>query len=391
MERTLNSQSVSTALLVIVAMGGVWSADISISAKTIMTTGIALTTTRRFLIPEEKILAILLIETVIYILIALFLPGIFAIIMILSLALRFLGLYNPNIARPKTLKHQNISPYIGVSLATTKGLLVISGLDSSLVTYESLSPSLQGLIGLFYSITILSFLLFNRARVYEKLLKDMAVNEKNWTLDLLSLLSHNIRTPITTMSNRIEIMRMKVENDAPINKNDVEALSESTENVSGIVNQLLNNTARTQIRDKEGVISLEDTLNMLHLNGVEIINSEGIDFNLSTTNAIALQLCLESMLSNSKKYGGTTIEIIISSNATDYLLSVKDNGKGMNAKQMKNYGTPFNKSNTSGGTGLGVYFTLQLIKEKGWNWTLDSKEGIGTTATLILPRSKLII
>ena len=391
MEVKRDNHRLSALVLVIIAMLGVWYADFSSTAKIIITLGVALTVTRRFLIPEEKKFPILLSELIIYIMISVVLPGIYAIIIILSLAFRFLGMYNPNIVRPKTLKHQNISPFVGVSFAITKGLLLVLELDTSLITYDFFTPRFAGLAGLFFSITILSFLLLNRERVYEKLLKDMAVNEKNWTLELLSLLSHNIRTPITTMSNRIEIMRMKVENHAPINKNDVEALSESTENVSGIVNQLLNNTARTQIRDKEGVISLEDTLNMLHLNGVEMINSEGIDFNLSTTNAIALQLCLESMLSNSKKYGGTTIEIIISSNATDYLLSVKDNGKGMNAEQMKNYGTPFNKSNTSGGTGLGVYFTLQLIKEKGWNWTLDSKEGIGTTATLFIPRSKLII
>jgi|SaaInl59LU_5_DNA_1037362.scaffolds.fasta_scaffold21063_2 signal transduction histidine kinase len=101
---------------------------------------------------------------------------------------------------------------------------------------------------------------------------------------------------------------------------------------------------------------------MLDLTGVVLENLDGVDFNLSSTNASALQLCLESLLSNAFKYGGTDVRLTIISRKTDFMITVKDNGQGMSAKQIESYGTPFNHSKTSGGTGLGVYFTLQLIK-----------------------------
>lgn len=267
----------------------------------------------------------------------------------------------------------------------------MAGMDISSVPAEMITGWFSGLIALFFCITILSYQIYNRARMYEELLKDMAVKEKNWTLELLSLLSHNIRTPITTMSNRIEIMRMKSETGSEISLKDIISLQQSNDNVSKIINQLLNNTARTQIRDKHGVISLESALEMLDLTGVVLENLDGVDFNLSSTNAIALQLCIESLLSNAFKYGGTDVRLTIISGKTDFMITVKDNGQGMSAKQIESYGTPFNHSKTSGGTGLGVYFTLQLIKEKGWDWSLESTEGEGTKATLIIPRSKLLI
>jgi signal transduction histidine kinase len=74
---------------------------------------------------------------------------------------------------------------------------------------------------------------------------------------------------------------------------------------------------------------------MLDLTGVVLENLDGVDFNLSSTNASALQLCLESLLSNAFKYGGTDVRLTIISRKTDFMITVKDNGQGMSAKQIE--------------------------------------------------------
>lgn len=381
----------SAILLVVISFIAIWSSPAELATKVIMSTGVVFTMIRRYLLRPTQVYLILGSEILVYLVLAMTLPGIWSVMLIISLMFRFGSMYVPTQIRPRLLYQQHLSPYLGTAIAACKALLAMAGLDISSVPAEMITGWLSGLIALFFCITILSYHIYNRARMYEELLKDMAVKEKNWTLELLSLLTHNIRTPITTMSNRIEIMRMKSETGSEISLNDITSLQQSNENVSKIINQLLNNTARTQIRDKQGVISLESALEMLDLTDVVLENLGGVDFNLSSTNAIALQLCLESLLSNAFKYGGTDVRLTIVSGKLDFRISVKDNGQGMSAKQIESYGTPFNHSQTSGGTGLGVYFTLQLIKEKGWDWSLESTEGEGTKATLIIPRSKLLI
>jgi len=381
----------SAIVLVIIAFTAIWSSPAELATKVIMSLGVAFTMVRRYLLRPTQVYLILTCEILVYLVLAMTLPGIWSVMLIMALMFRFGSMYVPTQIRPRFLHQHHLSPYLGTAIAACKALLAMAGLDISSVPAEMISGWFSGLIALFFCITILSYHIYNRARMYEELLKDMAVKEKNWTLELLSLLSHNIRTPITTMSNRIEIMRMKSETGSEISLNDITSLQQSNENVSKIINQLLNNTARTQIRDKQGVISLESALEMLDLTDVVLENLGGVDFNLSSTNAIALQLCLESLLSNAFKYGGTDVRLTIVSGKLDFRISVKDNGQGMSAKQIESYGTPFNHSQTSGGTGLGVYFTLQLIKEKGWDWSLESTEDEGTKATLIIPRSKLLI
>lgn len=380
----------SFIFLIALSLGGIWVAPVTIITKLFIGLGVVLVLFRRFIIPNTWNTLSTTVEVATYFVAALSLPGIWSIITIVSLLYRYMSMFKPDQIKPRLIEKQLISPYVGVAIVFFKCILIILDIDYSLIKEANLSPALRGMLSLFLAATVLSYLLQNRENVYDSLIKDLAVREKNWTLELMSLLSHNIRTPITAISNRIEIMRLKKSTNQPVLPEDIESLHQSNEVVSTIVNQLLSRTARTQLRDKEGVINLAEVLEMMELKNVVIENPKGVDFNLASTNAIALQLCIESLVSNSFKYGGKEVVLTIKSNFQEFMITISDDGRGMTKEQQEHYGTPFNISETSGGTGLGVYFTLQLIKEKGWNWSLSSTEGIGTSVTLIIPRRKLL-
>ena len=332
-----------------------------------------------------------LLEALSLLLVAITLPGIWAIISIHAAILVSKVQYTPTQVRPRLIKEHHLSPYLGYALIFFKSLLVLLELDVSEVSIDGISTTFKGLWLIGYTIILLFQSIASRNYLYQGLLKEIAEKEKNWTLELMSLLSHNIRTPVSTISNQVEILKMKHDLEIAITSEDINRLEKYNTNVSLIINQLLNNTARTQIRNKGGAVSLETVLEMLNLSEVIVENEKGVDFNLSTTNAIALQLCLESLISNSVKYGSTKTRVLIQSSKTDFKIKVIDNGQGMSLLQIKNYGTPYNTNESAGGTGLGVYLTLQLLKEKGWNWSLESELNHGTQASLILPRNKLFI
>ena len=330
-------------------------------------------------------------QIVFVVIVTILLPGLWSAAVLIGASTWFLANYHPTQVRPRIILLHSVIPYLSLALAILKSFLQFAGLDYSLLEVSEMTEVFSGVLGLVICAIQLTFLLQKRGQLYDGLLKTMAVNEKNWTLELMSLLSHNIRTPITAISNRIEIIKMKQELGQEITADDLESLEDSNKSVGTIVNELLNKTAKTLLMDKEGVISLDAALESMKLDKVNRVNKDSIDFNLASTNAIALQLCLDSILSNAFKYGNGEVDLIVDELGENYTVSVKDNGNGMTQEQIDVYGTPFNKKNTKGGTGLGIYFTLQLIKEKGWNWTLDSVLGQGTTVSLMIPKANLLL
>jgi signal transduction histidine kinase len=107
---------------------------------------------------------------------------------------------------------------------------------------------------------------------------------------------------------------------------------------------------------------------------------------LDSSEATALMLGLDSVLGNAFKYGGKNV--IVSSNVFSQgaeviiSLSIADDGIGITPEELELYGTPFNtQSKKAGGSGLGVYFTHNLIKRLGWSIDAQSTAGEGTTIT----------
>ncbi|MCX5806638.1 MAG: ATP-binding protein [Proteobacteria bacterium] len=87
-----------------------------------------------------------------------------------------------------------------------------------------------------------------------------------------------------------------------------------------------------------------------------------------------------------------TIHVLTRFNEKEVVLRVKDNGKGMSELTVKQIFDPFfttkrHQGGTSGGTGLGLSIAYGIIKEHQGRIDVESKEGIGTTFCIYLPRS----
>jgi len=68
-------------------------------------------------------------------------------------------------------------------------------------------------------------------------------------------------------------------------------------------------------------------------------------------------------------------------------LTVVDRGSGMSAKDLSRAGEPFFTTKPAGaGTGLGLFVARSSVEQLGGEFTLASTPGVGTTATIALPR-----
>lgn len=216
--------------------------------------------------------------------------------------------------------------------------------------------------------------------------------EKTWYSDLFSLVSHNIRTPLATISNEFEIQALKsTEFSSTIGFKRAQT---ELDKVLSIVDQSFRQNAwvkqktRTLQEIRELIINQYPKATYTQNLPQALYNLE-----LNSAESTALLLALDSLIGNAFKYGHGEVNIsgeyMEDSSESTVIIYVQDNGDGMSQEQLKNYGTPFNsKLSKAGGTGLGVYFTKGLLEQLGWKLDATSEVGKGTTVSITLIFSK---
>jgi len=108
----------------------------------------------------------------------------------------------------------------------------------------------------------------------------------------------------------------------------------------------------------------------------------------------ALKQCMINLLTNAVKFtfkgGNVIVDVRTSGRFVD--IAVTDTGIGMSSNEVARAMEPFTqiqreKGRSHEGAGLGLTLSKNLIEMHGGSLTLQSQEGVGTTATITLPLS----
>jgi len=110
-----------------------------------------------------------------------------------------------------------------------------------------------------------------------------------------------------------------------------------------------------------------------------------------TRDAEALQLVLHNLLDNAVKYSprGSHVEIALRDEDGHAVVSVRDQGQGMDAEALRNAFVPFwrGRDSAAGGTGLGLHLVRELVRAHGGTVAAASGgPGRGSEFTVRLPR-----
>ncbi|MEQ1753626.1 MAG: ATP-binding protein [Micropepsaceae bacterium] len=109
----------------------------------------------------------------------------------------------------------------------------------------------------------------------------------------------------------------------------------------------------------------------------------------------AVRQIVLNLLSNALRFtpagGLACVSLRVSSDGV--VLAVRDTGVGISAKDLPRLGLPFEQVRRSAdvghsGTGLGLALVSALAKKHGGCMKIESKEGVGTTVTITLPRAR---
>lgn len=228
----------------------------------------------------------------------------------------------------------------------------------------------------------------------------------------LSDMSHEIRTPMNVILGYASIAQNNMDNrDQDKVKDCLEKIKEAGNHLIGIINDVLEVS-----RIEQGKINIENEKSDIYelmtdfYNLVEIqaavkkqkmtINLEGITDKYVYMDWTRISQVLINLINNAIKYTpvGGHIDVIvkedcnnnIGDNIHNYIIIVKDNGRGIDEKDMPSLFDLYTRGAYDNdisveGTGLGLSISKQIIELMNGTIDVDSKLGEGTTFTVKLP------
>jgi signal transduction histidine kinase/CheY-like chemotaxis protein len=247
------------------------------------------------------------------------------------------------------------------------------------------------------------------AKVYtlEKKARDEA-EEANRTKDyFLALVSHELRSPLNAILGWTKILLTK-EVDADMRRNALETIERSALSQAKLIGDLVDSSriASGKLRLEMRPMNLFDAVNTVFNSQKPTAESKKLNltFNFNAENTtvfgdlIRLQQVFTNLLSNALKFTpeGGNIQMNLTADDEKVLVSVKDDGQGINAETLPHIFRQFSQGDQTiardqAGLGLGLSIVKTLV-EKHQGTVTASSEGIGkgSVFTVTLPLYKTI-
>ena len=223
--------------------------------------------------------------------------------------------------------------------------------------------------------------------------------------EFLANMSHELRTPLNAIIGFSGILNKKLNEDKNIDLS--KQISSSANSLLTLINDILD---LSKIQDSNFTIepfkfcAYEEMFELSHQFEALTSTKTIIFDNKLNDNLKAIffgdwirinQICL-NLISNAVKFTPRDGEISFSGDYKDdsLIISIKDNGIGMNKEVQNKIFKPFEQADGSttrqyGGTGLGLSITQSLVELMHGKIGLESKKGEGTTFTVTIPIEKI--
>ena len=228
--------------------------------------------------------------------------------------------------------------------------------------------------------------------VEKNYLKSLVINERLHTT--LYKIVHDIQNPLSGIIGLIDLT--KSESDINTINEYLELIEEGSSNLSAFVNETLNHISTSEESESINVTtkinkSLEAVQHILKSNDIAIklfINQKEEFY----TNAIEFQSILSNLIGNAAKYFDAMkiakfIKINFSSDSEKAILSIEDNGIGINKEdipQLIQFHYQVQK-NAKNGVGLGLFMVQKSIDLIGGTLKINSELGIGSKFIVEIP------
>jgi signal transduction histidine kinase len=205
---------------------------------------------------------------------------------------------------------------------------------------------------------------------------------------LAAALAHDLRTPITRMKLRCELLG-KTRNKSLL----LTDLSELERITQSVVDFATLNTVEENVEQID-LVSLVDVIVDGFPRARISFEQPASGFLVVEAKPTAVRRGISNLIENAMRYADTAaVRIIETGEMVDIV--VEDDGPGIPEEQLLNVVRPFyrledSRNRLTGGTGLGLAIVDEVARGHGGSLTLSNRSGEGLRAVLSLPkRSKL--
>ncbi|MWB92931.1 PAS domain S-box protein [Flavobacterium sp. GA093] len=218
---------------------------------------------------------------------------------------------------------------------------------------------------------------------------------------LLSMASHEFRTPLSTIQLSTALLQRYAENiDNPKIETHIRKIKSSVVNLTTILNDflLLEKAESNKITLEISTFNLQDfikeiigELKLLTKKKQKIISIPNTEIILVKLDKNLLKNCIINLVSNAIKYSGEETQIELSTSIADtmVIINVKDNGIGIPEEDHKHLFEAFFRAYNTGnipGTGLGLHIVSRYVSLMHGTISFKSAIDKGTLFTIELPR-----
>jgi PAS domain S-box-containing protein len=271
--------------------------------------------------------------------------------------------------------------------------------------YETTFNPIKNQLGEITGIAVFSQDITIRKKAEDRLIQAKAAAEaaSRAKSEFLSNMSHEIRTPMNAIMGLTDLLMAKNTDNPDFEK--LNAIRYSAENLLRIINEILDFSKidAGKMVIEEAPFDLRELVNELVRSLQPSAKNKGLDFSANiapdvplklTGDRVRLSQILTNLTSNAIKftnYGSVVVNINTISRAAERVslsLEVADTGIGIPKEKIETVFDSFTQAHSNlkyGGTGLGLTITKRLVEIQAGNISVNSKPGIGSTFTAIIP------
>ncbi|WP_332690978.1 two-component system sensor histidine kinase NtrB [Halalkalibacter lacteus] len=201
--------------------------------------------------------------------------------------------------------------------------------------------------------------------------------------------AHELRNPLSVIKGFLQLA--KLTND---HQKYYDTIMSELDRMNGILEDFLSVSRKKLDRRWQSPVQIMDSL-------TEIIKAEcllhDVEFYLELSdtdkpvyvNESMIKQVLLNLLRNSvEAYGESNVNRMLKIETTvqeeNYVIQVKDNGKGMSESVLQQLGKPFFTTKERG-TGIGIPLCKKIIEDHGGSFQVDSTYNVGTNVIISLP------
>ena len=206
------------------------------------------------------------------------------------------------------------------------------------------------------------------------------IRHLNQRSEMLSGISHDLRTPLTRMKLQIAFIK---------DKDLAGKLTEDINEMEKMLNEYLQFTSSSYLEKNE-----QFNLTDLIIETIEKYNNKNISSNLSSETYIygrknLIKRCINNLIDNAIKYGDK-VNVELSKSTNNLFIKIDDNGPGIPETEYENVFKPFYKidkgrTESKSSVGLGLSIASDIIRSHGGNIKLEKSSMNGLGVKIFLP------